>query len=79
MVGEWSIEVVSDNTFESRARNLNTGLSAFEQYTRGSCYWTYRCSGDAQVDGEGVQGDYWSYETFVDMGIIDPSSGIGCV
>lgn len=78
MIGEWSIQAVSENTFASRAVNLNTGLRAWAEYTRGSCYWTYRFSGNVPVDGEGVQGDYWSYETFMDMGIIDPSSGIAC-
>ena len=78
LVGEWSIQAVSDNTFSSRAANLNTGLRAWEEYTRGSCYWTYRFSGNEEVDGEGVQGDYWSYETFIAMYIIDPSSCIEC-
>ncbi|KAK4032250.1 glycoside hydrolase superfamily [Parachaetomium inaequale] len=78
-VGEWSVQAVSNNTFASRAANLNTGLRAWEKYTRGSAYWTYRFFGNVSVDGEGVQGDYWSYETFIEQGVIDPWQGIDCV
>ena len=41
LVREWSIQAVSNNSFESRATNLSTGSSAFEQYTRGNFYWNY--------------------------------------
>ncbi|KAH6847212.1 glycoside hydrolase superfamily [Chaetomium sp. MPI-CAGE-AT-0009] len=78
-VGEWSVQAASNNTLASREANLNAGLRAWEQYTRGSAYWTYRFSGNVPVDGEGVQGDYWSYETFIGMGIIDPSQGVSCM
>jgi len=77
-VGEWSIQAAGDNTFASRAGNLNTGIKVWDQYTRGSAYWTYKFSGNVPVAGEGVQGDYWSYEKFIDMGIIDPSKGVAC-
>lgn len=77
-VGEWSIEAAGNNTFASRAGNLNTGIKVWDQYTRGSAYWTYRFSGNVPVAGEGVQGDYWSYEKFIDMGIINPSQGVAC-
>ncbi|KAH7131698.1 glycoside hydrolase superfamily [Dactylonectria estremocensis] len=77
-VGEWAIQATTNNTFASRALNLNTGLRTWAQYSRGSAYWTYKFSGNVKVDGEGVQGDYWSYEKFIDMGIINPSSGIKC-
>ncbi|KAK4122704.1 glycoside hydrolase family 5 protein [Parathielavia appendiculata] len=78
-VGEWSIQATSNNTLASRRVNLNTGLQAWEKYTSGSAYWTYRFYGNVPVQGEGVQGDYWSYEKFMDLGIIDPSKGVSCV
>ncbi|KAH7083487.1 glycoside hydrolase superfamily [Paraphoma chrysanthemicola] len=74
-VGEWSMQTVSDNKFANRAKNLNTGLYAFAKYTRGSAYWTVKCTGTAPVDGQGVQGDYWNYMTFIDLGVIKPSQG----
>ncbi|PKS08071.1 hypothetical protein jhhlp_006683 [Lomentospora prolificans] len=77
-VGEWSIQAASNNTFASRATNLNTGIKAWEKYAQGSAYWTFRFSGNVSVDGEGVQGDYWSYESFVYMGMINSDSGISC-
>jgi aryl-phospho-beta-D-glucosidase BglC (GH1 family) len=77
-VGEWSIQAASNNTFASRAVNLNTGLRAWDKYTQGSAYWTYRFSGNVAVGGEGVQGDYWNYEKFIDLGVINPSQGIDC-
>jgi aryl-phospho-beta-D-glucosidase BglC (GH1 family) len=77
-IGEWSIQAASNNTFSSRAENLNTGLRTWQKYTRGSAYWTYRFFGNVPVNGEGVQGDYWSYEKFIGLGIIDPTKGVDC-
>ncbi|CAN9202204.1 unnamed protein product [Alternaria alternata] len=74
-VGEWSIETVADNKFANRRKNLNTGLYAFAKYTRGSAYWTAKFFGNVPVVGEGVQGDYWNYSAFIDMGIVKPSEG----
>ncbi|KAN0104815.1 glycoside hydrolase family 5 protein [Hyaloscypha variabilis] len=74
-IGEWSIQNVSDNLFSTRAMNLNTGLYAFAKYDHGSAYWTAKFTGDAAVVGQGVQSDYWSYENFISLGYIDPSSG----
>ncbi|SPJ86925.1 uncharacterized protein FTOL_11950 [Fusarium torulosum] len=77
-IGEWSIQAASNNTFASRARNLNTGLKAWATYTRGSAYWTWKFFGNEPVNGEGTQGDYWNYSDFVKMGLINPSSGVSC-
>ncbi|CAF3474606.1 unnamed protein product [Fusarium graminearum] len=77
-VGEWSIQATSDNSFSSRAINLNTGLKSWSKYTRGSAYWTWKFFGNVPVDGEGTQGDYWNYSEFVKMAIINPSTGISC-
>ncbi|KAF9880627.1 putative exo-beta-1, 3-glucanase [Colletotrichum karsti] len=76
-IGEWSIQAVSNNTFASRAKNLNNGLNVWSKYTQGSTYWTAKFSGDAPVDGQGTQSDYWNYEAFIDLGIINPSSSEG--
>lgn len=77
-VGEWSIETVSENTLDSRPLNLNTGLKAWAKFTQGSAYWTWKFRGNVPVNGEGVQGDYWNYEEYVDKDVIDPASGITC-
>ncbi|KAH6662101.1 putative cellulase [Halenospora varia] len=74
-VGEWSIQTVSDNKFVNRKKNLNTGLWAFGKYEQGSAYWTAKFFGNVSVDGEGTQGDYWNYGTFIDLGYIDPTEG----
>ncbi|KAF2127043.1 glycoside hydrolase family 5 protein [Dothidotthia symphoricarpi CBS 119687] len=74
-VGEWSIQTAANNKFANRAKNLNTGLYAFGKFTQGSAYWSARVNGSGKVDGEGVQGDYWSYLSFIAMGIINPSQG----
>ena len=74
-VGEWSIQAVSNNRFVNRAKNVNTGLYAFDKYTHGSAYWTAKFTGTAPVDGEGTQADYWNFSKFIDLGIINPSSG----
>ncbi|CAH0025083.1 unnamed protein product [Clonostachys rhizophaga] len=59
-VGEWSIEAASNNTLVSRPRNLNTGLKAWAQYTRGSSFWTWKFRGNVPVNGEGTQAKYWN-------------------
>ena len=74
-LGEWSIQTVANNKFANRAKNLNTGLYAWNRYAHGSTYWTAKMSGNVSVVGEGVQGDYWNFEGFIDLGIVDPSQG----
>ncbi|KAH7089002.1 glycoside hydrolase superfamily [Paraphoma chrysanthemicola] len=74
-VGEWAIQTVSGNAFVDRRKNLNTGLYAWKKYVQGSAYWTARMSGNVSVVGEGVQGDYWNFEGFVDMGYVHEDEG----
>ena len=74
-VGEWSIQTATDNKFANRAKNLNTGIYAFSKFTHGQTYWTAKFSGNIPVDGQGVQGDYWNYQTFIDLGLINPNQG----
>lgn len=65
-VGEWSIQALHNNTHALRAQNLNYGLKAFHHYGQGSSYWTWKFNGNATIEGQGTQGDYWNYEYFVD-------------
>jgi aryl-phospho-beta-D-glucosidase BglC (GH1 family) len=74
-IGEWSIQATTQNTLDSRPSNLNAGLAAWKQYTRGSAYWTYKFFGNVPVDGEGVQGDYWNYSEFIKEGLVDSLAG----
>lgn len=74
-IGEWSIQTVSNNLYANRAKNVNTGLYAFGKYDHGSAYWTAKFTGNATVVGQGTQQDYWNYETFIDLGFINPSQG----
>ncbi|TKX24417.1 cellulase-like protein 2 [Elsinoe australis] len=67
-VGEWSIQTELNNRFANRKKNLQTGLCAFDKYTQGSAYWTAKFFGNATVDGEGTQADYWNYQTFIKLG-----------
>jgi hypothetical protein len=74
-VGEWAIQTSSNNRFANRAKNLNTGLYAYNKYTQGNAYWTAKYFGNVSVAGQGVQADYWNYLNFIDMGVIEPSMG----
>jgi hypothetical protein len=49
-------------------RNLKVGLVVFYEYSYGGAYWTWKFSGNATVDRQGTQADYWNYEGFVDRG-----------
>ncbi|KAE8147921.1 glycoside hydrolase superfamily [Aspergillus avenaceus] len=69
--GEWSIQAQYNNSFALRERNVNAGLDAMYKYMQGSCYWAAKFTGNASVDGQGTQSDYWSFQTFIDEGYID--------
>lgn len=73
-VGEWSIQTVYNNSFALRELNLNAGLAAFHKYSHGSSYWTWKFSGNATVDGQGTQADYWNYKGFADNGYVHPEA-----
>jgi hypothetical protein len=73
-VGEWSIQTLYNNSFALRERNLNYGLGAFHKYSHGASYWTWKFSGNATVDGQGTQADYWSYEALIDRGYFHPNA-----
>ncbi|PWY64330.1 glycoside hydrolase [Aspergillus eucalypticola CBS 122712] len=52
---------------------LNTGLYAFAKYSQGSAYYTAaKFSGNATVDGQGTQADYWNYMTWINNDMIHP-------
>ncbi|KAL6234973.1 hypothetical protein BDW75DRAFT_240570 [Aspergillus navahoensis] len=74
-VGEWSIQAEIDNTLAGRQKALNTGLYAFAEHSQGSAYWTAKFSGNATVDGEGTQADYWNYMTWINNDMINPEEG----
>lgn len=74
-IGEWSIQTVSNNLFSNRAKNLNTGLYAFNKYDHGSTYWNAKHFGTDPVAGQGIQADYWNFETFISLGYVHPCSG----
>lgn len=73
-IGEWSIQAEIDNTFSNRKKNLETGIAAWKKYTQGSSYWTAKFFGNATVDGQGTQADYWNYETFISLGYTSSSA-----
>ncbi|EAW20793.1 putative cellulase [Aspergillus fischeri NRRL 181] len=72
-VGEWSIQAEYNNTFTGRERALNTGLYAFAKHAQGSAYWTAKFSGNATVNGQGTQADYWDYMTWINQDMIHPA------
>lgn len=78
-VGEWSIQAQLQNTFASREKNLQTGIAAWKKYAQGGSYWTTSFAGNATVDGEGAQKDYWDYETFIKLGYTNSySMAVAC-
>ncbi|KAF7720038.1 Glucan 1,3-beta-glucosidase [Penicillium ucsense] len=67
-VGEWAIETGGRNELALRGQNLQAGLSAWSQFTRGSTYWTAKFWNNATVVGEGIKQDYWNYEEMIAEG-----------
>ena len=37
----------------------------------GSAFWSGRYEGNATVDGEGLQRDYWGYARLIDAGVVE--------
>ncbi|KAF1933303.1 glycoside hydrolase family 5 protein [Didymella exigua CBS 183.55] len=74
-VGEWSIQTSVNNQLANRARNVNTGLYSYNKYTQGNAYWTAKFRGNVSVVGEGTTSEYWNYESFIDLGILDEKQG----
>ncbi|GJP96992.1 glycoside hydrolase [Aspergillus niger] len=76
-VGEWSIQAQYNNSFADRDEALNTGLYASAKDSQGSAYWNAKFSGNATVDGQGTQADYWNYMTWIDNDMIHPDEASG--
>ncbi|KAH6642272.1 glycoside hydrolase superfamily [Boeremia exigua] len=74
-VGEWSIQTSTNNRIVNRAKNVNTGLYAYNKFTQGNSYWTAKFRGNVTVAGEGTQSEYWNYESFIDAGFLDEKQG----
>lgn len=70
--GEWSIQTGGYNSLADREKNVQTAQYAYNKYGQGSAMWTARMFGNISVAGQGVQGDYWNYEGFIDLGYIKP-------
>ncbi|KAL2859318.1 glycoside hydrolase superfamily [Aspergillus pseudodeflectus] len=51
--------------------NLTSYICSDAQ-TSGSAYWTAKCFGEANVDGEGVQAGYWDYLAVFEQGMLNP-------
>lgn len=77
--GEWAIQTGGNNSLADREKNVQTAQSAYNKYGHGSAMWTGRFFGNVSVAGEGVQGDYWDYEEFIDLGYVKPVQQYGCL
>ncbi|KAJ9654271.1 hypothetical protein H2198_006671 [Neophaeococcomyces mojaviensis] len=77
-IGEWAIQTGVDNVLALREHNLQNAQYAWNKYAHGSAMWTGRHFGNVSVDGEGLQGDYWSYEKFIDLGYVKPVEELEC-
>lgn len=75
--GEWAIQTGGNNSFADREKNFQTAQSAHNLYGHGGAMWTGRFYGNVSVAGQGVQGDYWNYEGFIDMGYVKPVQEYG--
>jgi aryl-phospho-beta-D-glucosidase BglC (GH1 family) len=70
-VGEWAVQTSTNNTYASRRAVFEHGLATWAKNTRGSAYWNVKYSGNAPVEGEGTQAEYWDFRQFVDSGYLD--------
>lgn len=75
--GEWAIQTGGNNSLADREKNFQTAQSAYNMYGQGSAMWTGRMFGNISVAGQGVQGDYWNYEGFIELGYVKPVEEYG--
>ena len=69
-VGEWSLQVMYNNTFSARKSVFDTQRYAWEKYVAGGSFWTAVSYATTLVDGQGTQRDYWSYIDLINAGVI---------
>jgi glucan 1,3-beta-glucosidase len=69
-IGEWSLQVLYNNTYDARESIFNTEGYAWSRYVQGGSSWGAIFNGTDSVDGEGTQRDYWSYDRLIDAGVI---------
>ncbi|KAI4604016.1 hypothetical protein KJ359_000142 [Pestalotiopsis sp. 9143b] len=69
-VGEWSLQVMYNNTLDGRKSIFDTQRYAWSKYVSGGSFWTAVSYSTAVVDGEGTQRDYWSYIDLINAGVI---------
>ncbi|KAL8280465.1 hypothetical protein RQP46_007113 [Phenoliferia psychrophenolica] len=73
-VGEFTVAATDNNTLAFRPE---TQLYAFQKYLNGGSYWNVRyLSNDTIGSGEGLMSDYWSYESLIDAGAINPGGAL---
>ena len=70
-IGEWSLQVLYNNTFANRQSIFNTQRYAWEKYVSGGSFWSSKFNGTTAVSGEGTQKDYWYYEGLIDDVVIN--------
>ena len=69
-VGEWSNEILYNNSLADRKTNFDTQRYAYSQWGSGSAFWSGKQYGNENVSGEGIRSDYWCYECMIDDGVI---------
>jgi aryl-phospho-beta-D-glucosidase BglC (GH1 family) len=78
-IGEWSLQVLYNNTYDARESIFNTQRYAWSRYVQGGSFWGAIFNGTDSVDGEGTQRDYWSYDRLIDAGVIkSPTNATYC-
>lgn len=69
-VGEWSLQVMYNNSLEYRKTIFDTQRYTWQNYLAGGSFWNAVSYSTAAVDGEGTQRDYWSYTDLISAGVI---------
>lgn len=73
-IGEWSLQVLYNNSLPYRQQLYDTQLYAYNKYASGGAFWNYRMINDVDtVDGEGKLQDYWSWTGLADAGVVSAS------
>ncbi|KAK6083951.1 hypothetical protein SCUP515_01647 [Seiridium cupressi] len=69
-VGEWSLQVLYNNTLDGRKTIFDTQRYAWQKCVAGGAFWTAVSYSVATVDGEGTKRDYWSYIDLINEAVI---------
>ncbi|KAL8281220.1 hypothetical protein RQP46_006254 [Phenoliferia psychrophenolica] len=76
-VGEFTTQATLNNSLSLRPKIFQTQLYAFQKYLSGATMWNVKyLDTDKVTSGEGNMADYWSFESLIEAGAVNPGGAL---